>query len=144
MRIRSVFHHTAQALAEGALIALIVVGLVAGSAFAARGGGGKPSGGGGTGSGISITVPSGVFGGTTIASVTGGGSSEWAHIICMQNGQTALLSWEPTDSTGHASFQLGPTSSWTSGSASCTGQAGHYDSRSRWQTDASTTFGVSG
>ena len=138
VRIRSVISHSAQAVLEGALISFIVVGLIAGSAFAAKGGGG-----GRTASGVSISVPNGVFGGTTTATVTGG-SGEWAHIICMQNGQTALLSWEPTDSTGHASFQLGPTSSWTSGSASCTGQAGHYDNRSRWQTDASTTFSVSG
>jgi hypothetical protein len=42
MRIRSVFSHSAQVIAEGALISLLVVGLMAGTAFA-----GKPSGGGG-------------------------------------------------------------------------------------------------
>jgi hypothetical protein len=48
MRIRSVLKHSAQALAEGSLIALLVVGLMAGSVFAAKGGnGGKPGGGGG-------------------------------------------------------------------------------------------------
>jgi hypothetical protein len=46
MRIRSVLSHSIQALAEGALISLLVVGLIAGTAFA-----GKPSrGGAGTGS----------------------------------------------------------------------------------------------
>lgn len=39
MRIRSVLTHSAQAVAEGALIALVVVGLMAGSVFAAKGGG---------------------------------------------------------------------------------------------------------
>jgi hypothetical protein len=39
VRIRSVFSHSAQAIAEGALISLLVVGLMAGSAFAAKGGG---------------------------------------------------------------------------------------------------------
>ena len=48
MRIRSVFNHSGQAVLEGALIAMLVVGLMAGTAFAGRGGGGKPSGGGGT------------------------------------------------------------------------------------------------
>ena len=38
--------HTVMALAEASLIALLVVGLIAGTAFAGRGGGGKPSGGG--------------------------------------------------------------------------------------------------
>ena len=49
MRIRSVLTHSAQAILEGALIATMVVGLIAGTAFAARGGGGgshhKPGGG---------------------------------------------------------------------------------------------------
>ena len=44
MRIRSVLKHSAQALAEGALISILVVGLIAGSAFAGRGGGGSASG----------------------------------------------------------------------------------------------------
>lgn len=54
MRITSVFKHSAQAVAEGSLIALLVVGLMAGSVLAAKpisSGGGKPSGGGGTVSG---------------------------------------------------------------------------------------------
>ena len=48
MRIRSVFSHSVQAVVEGALISLLVVGLMAGTAFAAKGGGGghgKPGGG---------------------------------------------------------------------------------------------------
>jgi hypothetical protein len=40
MRIKSIFTHSAQAIAEGALISLLVVGLIAGTAFAA-----KPTGG---------------------------------------------------------------------------------------------------
>ena len=45
MRMRSVLSHTAQAVAEGALIALLVVGLAAGTTFAGKGGG-EPGGGG--------------------------------------------------------------------------------------------------
>ena len=37
--------HTLMALAEASLVAMLVVGLVAGTAFAAKGGGGKPGGG---------------------------------------------------------------------------------------------------
>jgi len=36
MRIKSIFTHSAQAIAEGALISLLVVGLIAGTAFAAK------------------------------------------------------------------------------------------------------------
>ncbi|HTG40764.1 MAG TPA: hypothetical protein VK697_04035, partial [Methylomirabilota bacterium] len=52
MRIKSIFTHSAQAIAEGALISLLVVGLIAGTAFAAKPaagtGGHKGGGGGGT------------------------------------------------------------------------------------------------
>jgi len=77
VRIRSVFSHTAQALAEGALIALIVVGLVAGSALAARGGGGGHKGGGGTttGSGtISLVSP-------PVVDNNGNGSPNWRDVV---------------------------------------------------------------
>lgn len=51
MRMKSVLAHALQAVAEGSLIALLIVGLMAGSVFAGKGGpGGKPSGGGSTGS----------------------------------------------------------------------------------------------
>jgi hypothetical protein len=44
MRILTAINHSAQAIAEGALIALLVVGLMAGTAFAGgRGGSGAPS-----------------------------------------------------------------------------------------------------
>jgi len=55
--MRSVFSHTAQAVAESALIALLVVGLAAGTTFAGKGGGGGKPGGGGTTSGSTLTGP---------------------------------------------------------------------------------------
>ena len=55
MRIRTISKHTAQALAEGGLIALLVVGAMAGTAFA-----GKPTAGG-TSSGV--RVDDGVYAG---------------------------------------------------------------------------------
>jgi len=48
--------HTLMALAEASLIALLVVGLIAGTAFAGRGGGGKPGGGGGGGTSYTGTI----------------------------------------------------------------------------------------
>jgi hypothetical protein len=50
MRIRSVLRHSFQALLEGALVALLVVGLIAGTAIAGK------SGGGGRTSGSSVSV----------------------------------------------------------------------------------------
>ena len=65
MRLRSVLTHSAQAVAEGALIALLVVGLAAGTTFAAKGGGGgggtgghgKPGGGGSAGTATLVVSP---------------------------------------------------------------------------------------
>jgi hypothetical protein len=44
MRIRSVLSHSGQAVLEGALISMLVVGLMAGTAFAAKGGGHQSGG----------------------------------------------------------------------------------------------------
>lgn len=57
MRMRSVFSHTAQAVAESAMIALLVIGLAAGTTFAAKGGGGGTGGGGGGHHGGGGTAP---------------------------------------------------------------------------------------
>ena len=62
MRIGSVLKHTSQAVLEGALIAALVVGLVAGTAFAAKGGGGtgghgKPGGSGWTATATLVVSP---------------------------------------------------------------------------------------
>jgi hypothetical protein len=62
VRIRSVFSHSAQAIAEGALIALLVVGLMASTAFAAKptagtGSHGHKGGGGTTGTATLVVSP---------------------------------------------------------------------------------------
>ena len=46
MRIRSAVSHTAHSVGQGALVALLVAGLAAGTTFAAKGGGGGHHGGG--------------------------------------------------------------------------------------------------
>lgn len=42
MRIRRITKHSFEAIAEASLIAMLVVGLMVGTAFAGKGGGGKP------------------------------------------------------------------------------------------------------
>src|SRR6478609_7879695 len=59
MRIGSVLTHASQAVLEGALIAALVVGLMAGTALAGKPGGGAAGGGkhgGGTTGSISVTM----------------------------------------------------------------------------------------
>ena len=62
VRIRSVLSHSTQAVVEGALISLLVVGLMAGTAFAAKptagtGGHGHKGGGGTTGTATLVVAP---------------------------------------------------------------------------------------
>jgi hypothetical protein len=117
----------------GILIAsLALVTAVSGTALA-----GKPSGS----TGVKLAVPSAVFAGTTTATVTGG-TGLWVHVSCYVSGALGMSSWERTDAAGHAIFALGPTASWTSGGASCTADAGSFNSRSKFVVAARTTFSV--
>jgi hypothetical protein len=103
MRIRSVLKHSAQALAEGSLIALLVVGLMAGSVFAAKGGnGGKPGGGGGTTSGTCWVNPNPVAIGADYT-LTGAGLGAYAvvNVLITDSGNTT--SWNlMADASGTA------------------------------------------
>ena len=103
MRIKSIFTHSAQAIAEGALISLLVVGLMAGTAFAAKGGG--AAGGTTTSATLSTDCNSCALG--TVANfsgsgfdgsqprgmvaVTTGGSTAWAGININPDGTTSFV-----------------------------------------------------
>jgi hypothetical protein len=87
MRIGSVLTHAGEALFEGFLIALLVVGLMVGTTFAAKGGGTGTSGGGKGGHNTAS-------GGGTIAWVmvtdnNGNGTPNWGDTITFKFQQTA-------------------------------------------------------
>jgi hypothetical protein len=140
MRIRSVLKHTAQALVEGSLIALLVVGLMAGSVFAGKptggggtGGGGhtKPGGGGSTGGSISVVLVSDVnhdgapnYGDVITYDVTKAGVAyPYITTTCVQNGVnvlTAFAGYYPEYMwQGARTFTLS-SDVWGPGSATCT------------------------
>jgi hypothetical protein len=134
MRIRSVLKHTAQALIEGSLIALLVVGLMAGSVFAAKptaggGGGGKHGGGGSTSGSLALVLVtdtnangSANWGDTITFTVTGGGTNPYVSVTCTQGG-TLVYSASAGfyDSYPWPGARNMPLSSpaWTGGAASC-------------------------
>ena len=130
MRIRTISKHTAQALAEGGLIALLVVGAMAGTAFA-----GKPGSGTTT---SSFRVDDGVHAGTTTA-YQGASGAVWVHASCYQNGSLVFEDWR-TYSGGTATIALGPTPNWTSGAADCTAEEGSFARNNRWRVSGATTF----
>ncbi len=128
--------HALAALAEGTLVALLAVGLVAGTTLAAKGGNSAHQGGGG---GASLTVDDGYFGSTTTAHASGSNAA-WVHAMCYQDGMMVYEQYRSLSSDGTATLTLGPTPSWSSGGASCTAEAGYWFHGSRWRVAATTTF----
>jgi hypothetical protein len=135
MRIRSVLSHSAQAVAEGALISLLVVGLMAGTAFAAKGG--KPSAG--TGGSLNLAL---------VADANGNGAANWGDsltfspsttssdkpmvsLTCYQ-GSTVVYSHSAGFYPGYPwpasqTFVLS-SAAWAGGAADCTAR-GYYSNR---------------
>jgi hypothetical protein len=79
MRTRSVIKHAAQASLEGALVGLLVAGLLAGTALAGKpsgGGHGKPGGGGATGGSgtVSLVTP-------PVVDNNGNGAANWHDVV---------------------------------------------------------------
>ncbi len=135
---RKATRHIAAAIAEAGLVTCLVFGLIAGTAFAARGGKGA---GGHAGASGTITVPGGVFGGTTTATVSQPGL--WVYNACSKSGNVVSQQWAITDSAGRAVLYLGPTMLSKSGSATCVAQAGTWSSKGTWVSQGSAGFNVS-
>ena len=152
MRIRSVLSHSAQVIAEGALLSLLVVGLMAGTAFAAKGGGGGHKGGGGTGGTGTITL------GAIVTDNNGNGlpnwsdfvdfnisatatTEPWVNLVCSQNGVVVANGWDGYFAASITGTKFGLYSSaWTGGAADCVA----YLTTPTWTRLGSTSFHVDG
>jgi hypothetical protein len=109
VRIRSVFAHSAQAVVEGALVSLLVVALMAGTAFAAKpaAGTGGHKGGGGTGSSATlVATPTQLQGGVTYTVSGSGYQPDWVVAISVADPGCCAAFNIGSDSTGHISFTL--------------------------------------
>ena len=138
--------HSLMALAEASLIALLVVGLMAGAAFAGKGGGGKPSGGGG--GTISLDVLSGGdqtpnWGETVTFNVSTSASRPSVSLKCYQGGV-----WVYSGSVGYFpeypwdQFFILRNTTWSSGAADCTAKLYTVNSRGTSVTLATMSFHV--
>ena len=147
----SATRHAFGALSEALIIAAIIGALVFGHAvvsgasplgasdtFPARGGNGR---GGGNTTGGTLSVPDGVFGGTTTATANPGGDA-WVKARCFQNGTLVYYQSDRVDLNNQVVLTLGPTPLWSAGGASCTAEEGYYTSNWAWRTLATTTFRV--
>ncbi len=145
----STIRHTLGVALEALLLLAIVAALIFGSAllagiqpagadsvFAAKGGNGHGHGG----TPASITVPDGVFAGTTTATANPGGEGTWVHAKCYQAGSLVLEQWRMVDSNNQATLNLGPTQLWQSGAADCTAEEGYFGNNSAFRVMAGTTF----
>ena len=127
--------HIIEATAEGTLIALLVVGLVAGTTLAGRPGGAASTGG--------FSVADGSFAQTTTA-IRGSSSAHWVRARCYQGGTLIYEQYVAYGSSTSATLLLGPTPAWSSGGATCKGEEGYWRNGSRWRVVATDAFSVSG
>ena len=151
MRLKSNFVHGIQAFAEGGLLALVVVGLVAGAAFASGGAGPNKS----STSSIDLVV-------VTAASLSTSGTVEatygdtitfniattataypYVNLLCYQNGALVAQGWAGffDGALGNQTFRL-YSPQWTGGAADCTANL-DMKWHMQWKVLASTSFHVS-
>jgi hypothetical protein len=141
--------HAAGAVLEGGLIAVVAVGLIAGTAFA-----GKPTGGsGGSGSTLAVRMVTDLNGngsanaGATISFnvSTTATDKPWVKLNCYQGG-----SWVYTSSAGFfASYAWAPnftlaSTTWLSGAADCTATLYKIGSNGKISNLATLAFTVDG
>jgi hypothetical protein len=137
--------HTLMALAEASLIALVVVGLIASTAFAAKGDGGKPTSGGT----IELRVLDGGdsvpnHGETVTFDVsTTATTRPSVALSCYQDG-----TWVYAGSVGYFpeypwdQFFILRNQTWSSGAADCTAKLYYTNSRGRTVTLTTVGFHV--
>jgi len=148
MRLRSKLVHGVQAVAEGGILALIVVGLVSGAALAS-GGPNKTSTStismvvvGTAGVTAAATVQA-TYGDTVTFDVSTAAASPYVNLLCYQNGTLVAQGWAGyfDGALGDRTFRL-YSPQWTSGSADCTANL-DVKSNNRWKVLATTSFHVS-
>lgn len=138
----------ARKLTKSALVLMLLVGMIAALPIVASAA--KPSS-------ATVTVNDGKFAtvgmayvgesaakaGTATLAATTGADGMLVKAECFQDGVIVYRQYSRVDN-GTAPLTLGPTPSWTEGSADCTAELGEFDKRTRWRSTDSDTFHVSG
>lgn len=142
MRVRSVVKHSGQAVLEGALASLLVVGLMAGTAFAARGGGNGSTTGGGS---LALVLASGDtvanHGDTITFAVTTSATRPFVGLSCYVSGALvyqASVGFFP-DYPWAQNFVLA-SNGWTAGAADCAARL--YTTKDGTRTTTLATLAV--
>jgi hypothetical protein len=150
--MKKLIAHVSGTAIEASLVALLVVGLMAGTAFAAKGGGGgKPVGGSSAGTLALVLVADQDGSGTpnwsdtvTFNASTSATTEPHVRLQCVQGGSLVYTG----DAGMYASYPWPweqnmtlSSSLWTAGAADCTAQI-YYFSRSKTVWGSSLTFQV--
>jgi hypothetical protein len=137
---------------EGALITALVFGLIAGTAFAAKGGGGRHGGGGNNTGGGTITLAPLVvdnngdglpeWGDVVTFNISASASAPFVNLQCFQGGVLVLTGWKgyftgSLDTNWNFGLSSG---AWQGGAASCTAYLKTQNSNGSWSSLASTSF----
>jgi len=148
VRIRRITTHSLQAIAEASLIAMLVVGLMVGTAFAGRGGGRNTVGG------TIVLAPLAYdangdglpnYGDRATFALSGTADKPWVELDCYKGGTLVYLDrrgFFDGSLTGEV-FNLGTTGAWQSGAADCTAWIVKYTTKG-WSKGGSTSFHVDG
>ncbi len=150
--MKSIVKHSAQAILEGTLISLLVVGLMAGTAFAGKNGGGTNGGTTGGSSTLSLVLADDVngngvanWGDTVTFNVSSGStSSPQVSLSCSQGGTvvyTANAAWYAGNPFAYMQMMKLQSGAWTSGAADCTAKE-YYSSGKRTITLKTLSFHV--
>jgi hypothetical protein len=149
MRIKSIFVHGLQAVAEGGLVALMIVGLMAGTAFASNGGGPIKSSSSislvvlGASSGTTSATSDPQYGGQVTFDIsTTATAYPFVNLKCYQNGTLVAEGWAGffDGALGNQAFGL-YSPQWTGGAADCTANL-DMKSNAKWKVLATTSFHV--
>jgi hypothetical protein len=145
VRTRHILRHALEVVAEGGLIALLAVSLIAGTALAAKGGGKPASGSSSLSVVLVVSADATISHGDTItfAVSTTATTRPFVSLVC-RDGSTGLLQASAgffPDYPWSTEFRLA-SSAWTSGGATCDARLYSTKDGTRTTTLATRSFAV--
>ena len=136
MRVRSTLTHSGLAVIEAAIVVAIIAALFLALSPVIRPDTRRRPWLASLSGPRALVVPNGTFAGTSTATASG---AYLGPRQVLTGGTLVYEQWVKSDSARHATFTLGPTPMWQSGSASCWAEDGTWNN-SRWRQNATTTF----
>ena len=122
-------------LARAALFATLAIGVIGAPTLAGKPDRDQPS--------ATFWVDDGSYGATTTAH-RGSSTATFVRAKCFQNGTLVYEQWVMYGTSSTGTLTLGPTPSWSGGSATCTAEDGWWQNGTRWRVIATDSFTAAG